>query len=110
MHLFGPFGTARIGYRNARVTPYIHALVDDVPIFLRDYNSLKQFTDQGVEKNNADAKRIFYQKSKRDTARDVLLHEARQNTFQHCGRRKRSYEKTRMSTGRLRFWGHRKKE
>lgn len=40
---------------------------------------MKQFADQGVEKNNADAKRIFFQKSdKLDEARDVLLLELRQ--------------------------------
>lgn len=101
VELFCSLGSTRFGYTKARVTPYMHALVYHVPIFLRDYNSLKQFTGQGVEKNNDDAKRIFYQKSNKwDAARDVMLHEHRQIALKHCERRKRSYDKQNND-----YWG-----
>lgn len=38
----------------------MHALSYHVSIFIRDHNSFKQFTGQGVEKNNDDAKCIFF--------------------------------------------------
>ena len=94
VELFCSLATSRIGYNKARVTPYMHCLIYHVPMFLLNHKSLKQFTGQGVEKNNDDAKRIFYQKSNKwDAARDVLLHESRQIALQHCERRKRSYDK-----------------
>ncbi len=72
VELFCSLGSAWIGYNKTRVTPYMHALVYPVLMFLRKHGSLKQFTGQGVEKNNDDAKRIFYQKSNKwDGARDV---------------------------------------
>jgi len=72
----------------------MHALSYHVPIFIRDHNSFKQFTGQGVEKNNVDAKHIFFQKSNKwDAARDVLHLEARQQALGHCEREKRNYEK-----------------
>ena len=72
----------------------MHALVYHVPMFLRKHGSLKQFTGQGFEKNNDDAKRIFYQKSNKwDGARDVLLHEHRQLALKHHERTKRKYTK-----------------
>lgn len=76
----------RIGYNKARVTPYMHALCYHLPYF-------KQFTGQGVEKND-DAKRIFFQKTNKwDSARDVLQLEGRQQALYHCEREKRKYEK-----------------
>ena len=50
MELFCSLSSARIGYNKARVSPYMHALIYHLPIFLRDHGSLKQFTGQGVEK------------------------------------------------------------
>lgn len=78
----------RIGYNKARVTPYMHALC-----FIKNYKSFKRFTGQAVEKNNDDAKRIFFQKSNKwDSARDVLQLEGRQQALHHCEREKRNYE------------------
>ena len=86
--------TSRTGYNAARVTPYMHALVYHVPIFLREHSSFKQFTGQGVEKNNDDAKKIFFQKSNKwDAARDILQHEYRQTVLKDNERSKRKYEK-----------------
>ena len=94
INLFCSLGSSRIGYNNSRVTPYMHALAYHVPIFLKNHSSLKQFTGQGVEKNNDDAKRIFYQKTNKwVAARDVLLHESRQLALKHNERNKRRYEK-----------------
>ncbi len=59
VELFCSLGSARIGYNKTSVTPYMHALVYHVPMFLQKHGSLKQFTGQGVEINNDDAKRIF---------------------------------------------------
>ena len=71
----------------------MHALAYHVPVFLKCHSSFKQFTGQGVEKNN-DAKKIFFQKSNKwDAARDVLLHEHRQIALKHNDRNKRRYEK-----------------
>ncbi|CAH3107988.1 unnamed protein product, partial [Pocillopora meandrina] len=45
-----------------RVTPYMHALSYHVPVFIKNHKTFKQFPGQGAEKNNDDAKRIFFQK------------------------------------------------
>lgn len=83
----------RIGYNKARVTPYMHAFCYHVACFIKNYKSFKRFTGQAVEKNNDDAKRIFFQKSKeRGSARDVLQLEGRQQALHHCEREKRNYE------------------
>lgn len=88
--LFCSLGGSRVGYNKACVTPYMHTLSYHVPIFIRDHNSFKQFTGQGVEKNNNDAERIFFfQKSNKwDAARDVLHLETRQQALGHCEREK----------------------
>ncbi|XP_028418693.1 uncharacterized protein LOC114544180 [Dendronephthya gigantea] len=94
IELFCSLGGSRLGYNKARVTPYMHSLAYHVPIFIRDHISFKQFTGQGVERNNDDAKKVFFQKSNKwDGARDVLLLEARQELLQKCERKKRKYEK-----------------
>ena len=92
--LFCSLGNVRIGYLKARVTPYMHSLVYHVPIFIKKYKNFKQFTGQGVEKNNDDAKKVYFQKSNKwDGAKDVLLLEHRQKQLQHHERQKRKYEK-----------------
>ena len=73
----------------------MHTLPYHVPLFIGGFSTLKQFTGQGVEKNNDDAKRIFFQKSNKwDAARDVLLLESRQLALQNHEREKRKYTKT----------------
>ena len=101
IELFCSLGGTRVGYNKARVTPYMHALSYHVPIFIKNYQSFKQFTGQGVEKNNDDAKRIFFQKSNKwDAARDVLQLEARQQALNDHEREKRKYDKQNNE-----YWG-----
>ena len=79
IELFCSLGGTRVGYNKFRVTPYMHALSYHVPVFIKNHKTFKQFTGQGVEKNNDDAKRIFFQKpNKWNAARDVLQLEAQQ--------------------------------
>ncbi len=92
--LFSSVGGVRIGYEKKRVTPYMHALVYHVPIFIKNHQKFRHFTGQGIEKNNDVAKKIYFQKSNRwDGARDVLLVENRQQLLSHCKREKRQYHK-----------------
>lgn len=73
---------------------YMHTLPYHVPLFIRKFPTLKQFTGQGVEKNNDDAERIFFQKSNKwNAARDVLLLESRQLALQSHEGEKRKYPK-----------------
>ena len=72
----------------------MHTLPYHVPLVIKQFSTMKQFTGQGVEKNNDDAKRIFFQKSNKwDAARDVLLLESRQLALQSHEREKRKYTK-----------------
>ena len=81
VYLFLSLGGIRIGYEKKRVTPYMQALVYHVPVFVQKHKNFKQFTGQGIEKNN-DAKRIYFQKSNKwDAARDILLLEHRQRAL-----------------------------
>ena len=48
-----------MGYKRANVTPYMHAMVYHIPRFLEDYQTIKLFTGQGVEKNNDMARAIL---------------------------------------------------
>ena len=94
IELFCFLGGTRVGYNKLRVTSYMHALSNHVPVFIKNHKTFKQFTGQGVEKNNDDTKIIFFQKSNKwDAARDVLQLEARQQVFHQCERGKRKYEK-----------------
>ena len=94
INLFCSLADKRINYGNAQVTPYMHTLPYHVPLVIKQFSTMKQFTGQGVEKNNDDAKRIFFQKSNKwDAARDVLLLESRQLALQSHEREKRKYTK-----------------
>jgi len=91
---FCNLGSKRIGYGKARVTPYMHTIPYHIPKFIINHGSIMQFSRQGVEKNNDDAKRIYYQKSNKwDAAHDILLLEARQKKLEHYEREKRKYTK-----------------
>ena len=73
INLLCSLGGKRLKYDNERVTPYMHTIPYHVPYVIQQFSTMKQFTGQGVEKNNDDAKRIFFQKSNKwDAARDVL--------------------------------------
>ena len=63
-------------------TTYMHTVPNHVPIVVKQNSTMKQFTGQGVEKNN-DAKRLLFQKSNKwNAARDVLHLELRQLALQ----------------------------
>lgn len=48
----------------------MHTIPYHVPIIIKKCSTMKQFTGQGVEKNNDDAKKVFFQKSNKwDAAR-----------------------------------------
>ena len=84
----------RIGYKRAGITPYMHAMVFHVPIFMKEFHSVKTFTGQGVEKNNDVARNVVLRKSnKQDAAADIIKLESRQWHLQSCERTKRSYVK-----------------
>ncbi len=90
--LFCSLGGKRQGYEKARVTPYMHCIPYHIPKFIHDHGPLKMFTGQGVEKNNDDAKKLYYQKSNKwDATRDVLLLESQQYTLRDKERKKRKY-------------------
>lgn len=83
-----------IGYIKADVTPYMHALVYYVPLFMKKYTSVKPSTGQGVEKNNDMARNVVLHKSnKRTPAADILQLEFRQWQLRERERSKRKYTK-----------------
>lgn len=89
------------GYLRERVTPYMHLIPYHIPYFVQLHGCLKKFTGQGVEKNNADAKTILFQKSNKwDAASDILCTESRQWDLRHHERVKAQYVKR-----KLQYWG-----
>ena len=54
-----------VGYKRANVTPYMHAMGYHISRFLEDYQTIKLFTGQGVEKNYM-ARAIVLKKSNWD--------------------------------------------
>jgi len=94
INLFCSLGGKRQGYEKTRVTPYMHCIPYHIPKFVSDHGSLKMFTGQGVEKNNDDAKKLYFQKSNKwDATQDVLQLEARQYALRGQEREKRKYTK-----------------
>lgn len=92
--LFCSLGGIRPGYKKCRVTPYMHVMVYHVALFVQEHGSFNQFTGQGVEKNNDDAKWILFHKSNKwDAAKDIMYMESRQWDLKHCEREKRLYTK-----------------
>ena len=72
----------------------MHIMCYHVPVYFKKYGSIKQFTEQGVEKNNDDAKRTVFQKSNKwDAVKDVLCIESRQWDLRNCQREKNCYRK-----------------
>ena len=98
INLFTSLRDVRLGYKRAAVTPYMHSLVYHIPIFLKNFKSVKLFTGQGVEKNNDVARNVVLHKSnKRNAAADVLKLEFRQWELRDHERTKRSYSKKNMT-------------
>ena len=72
----------------------MHLMVYHVPYFVQNYGCFKQFTGQGVEKNNDDAKRVMFHKSNEwDAATDILRTESRQWDLKEREREKGTYIK-----------------
>ena len=98
INLFTSLRDKLLGYKRADVTPYMHSLVYHVPMFLKNFKSVKLFTGQGVEKNNDAARNVVLHKSnKRNAAADVLKQEFRQWELRDQERTKRSYCKKNMT-------------
>lgn len=94
IELYCSLAGLRKGFENARVTPYMHCIPYHIPKFIDDHGPLKMFTGQGVEKNNDDAKKLYFQKSNKwDATRDVLQLEARQYALRDHEREKSKYTK-----------------
>ena len=97
IELFCSLRGVRQGYTRPRVTPYMHLIPYHLPFFVQKHGCLKQFTGQGVEKNNDDAKRIHFHKSNKwDAARDILCTESRQWELKHHERKKATYTKRKL--------------
>ncbi len=75
----------------------MHVFAYYVPDQIREHGNIRQFSGQGVEKKNDDAKRHYYSSNKHDAARDILMTEARMEKLERdtptCIRRKREYTK-----------------
>ena len=73
INLYCSLGGIQQGYEKAHVTPYMHCIPYHIPEIVTDHGSLKMFTGQGLEKNNDDAKKLYFQKSNKwDATRDVV--------------------------------------
>ncbi|KAJ7384799.1 hypothetical protein OS493_019475 [Desmophyllum pertusum] len=71
----------------------MHAMVYHVPGAIEKYGNVKQFTGQGVEKND-DARRVVKRKSNNlDSPTDVLLTESRLRSLRKRERTPRTYNK-----------------
>ena len=102
VNLFTSLRDKRIGYKRSNVTPYMHAMVYHIPIFLQNYKTIKLFTGQGVEKNNDMARAIVLRKSNNwDAPADILKLESRQWNLRDSERSKRTYTKRKSS-----YWEH----
>ncbi len=60
LELFYSLRDVRVGYRRARVTPYMHIMCYHVPYFVQMYGSFKKFTGQGVEKTMMTQREYYF--------------------------------------------------
>ncbi len=81
------------GHQKSCVTPYMHVFAYHVPDQIREHGSIRQFSGQGVEKNNDDTKRHYYSSNRHDAARDILLTEARKR-YSHLHQTEKGVHKT----------------
>jgi len=110
IELFCSLRGKRSGYTRPRVTPYMHTIPYHIPHFIQNHGCLKKFTGQGVEKNNDDAKRIYFNKSNKwDAVTDILQTENRQWELRHCEREKGKYTKRRFEYWNATIFENRKK-
>ena len=102
VNLFVSLKDKRVGYRRANITPYMHAMVYHIPVFLQNYKTIKLFTGQGVEKTNDLTRATVPRKSKKwDAPADISKLEARQWNVRCSERSKRTYSKRQSS-----YWEH----
>ena len=97
---FLQLGTQLQGYQKKHVTPYMHVLVYHIPGMLRRFGNIKQFSGQGVEKNNDDCKRNYFSSNRHDAATEIIKADVRLQTLDQgtaglpsCRRVKRPYRK-----------------
>ncbi len=105
MEDFVSFSHVFEGHHKSCVTPYMNVFAYHVP---REHGRIGQFSGQGVEKNNDDAKRHYYSGKRHDAARDILLTEARTEKLERdtptCIRKKTEYTKRNSEYWGKRFW------
>ncbi|XP_028408194.1 uncharacterized protein LOC114530773 [Dendronephthya gigantea] len=96
----------RKGYANKNITPYMHAAAYHIQDVLDKFKNLKQFSGQGVEKNNDVARSIVLRKSNNfDSPAEVIRAEHRLTNLYKRERRKRPYKKVATA-----FWNGGKQE
>lgn len=79
VNLFCSLGNKRTGYGEKNVTCYMHSMVFHVPEAMKRHSNVKQFTGQGVEKNNDNARRVLRPKSNNwDSPADIIRTEGHQ--------------------------------
>ncbi len=66
-------------YQTTNVTPYMHVLVNHVPEMLQKYGSISGFTQQGLEKHNDLATKMFF-RSTNHHKKDALMQLMRKRT------------------------------
>ena len=47
--LFMSLGSKCEGFQKKRVTPYMHLMVYHIPVMIKEYGNIKQFSGQGVQ-------------------------------------------------------------
>ena len=98
-NLFCSLADKRIKYGKDRVTPYMHTLPYHVPLIIHRFSTMKQFTGQGVEKNN-DAKRTFFRSQISGMLQEMFYFWSHDNWhYKATTGRKESIPKQRMTTG-----------
>ncbi|XP_068759168.1 uncharacterized protein [Montipora capricornis] len=90
---FTKLGEKRTGYRKDQVTVYMHGAAYHIPQMIEKNDNIKQFSGQGVEKND-DARHIIQRKSNHsDDPAEVLHTEYRLEALKHRERQHRKHTK-----------------
>ena len=75
-------------YHISNVTPYIHAMMNHVPEFLRLYGSIVPFTQQGLEKYNDITTKIYFRSTNHQGTKSMVQIMEKQNRLEYlqdCG-------------------------
>ncbi|XP_065895016.1 uncharacterized protein [Dysidea avara] len=82
------------GYQPNKITPYLHMVVHHFWYFIEKYDNVKQFSCQGVEKNNDAAKKTFFKNSNRwDGASDIIRNLYQRHLLRNRKRKVQDYSK-----------------